>query len=56
MYFKDNPTPAFSETSAFKITSTWIPPTRDVELGFYLSEIENKLLSINEMNEIHYIL
>ena len=48
MYFKANPTPAFAEKPAFKVSSTWTPPIRDVELEFYLSESEDKLLSINE--------
>ena len=47
-YFKDNPTPAFAEKPTFKVPSTWTPPIRDVELEFYLREIEDKLLSINE--------
>ena len=46
MYFKDNP--EFSEKQAFKVPWTWTPPIRDVELEFYLSKIEDKLLSINE--------
>ena len=51
MYFKDNPTPAFAEKPAFKVPSTWRPPTRDIELEFYLSEIEDKLLNINESDK-----
>ena len=50
-YFKDNPTPAFAEKPAFKVPSTWTPPIRDVELEFYLREIEDKLLSINESSK-----
>ena len=46
MYFRDNP--EFSEKQAFKVPWTWTPPIRDVELEFYLSKIEDKLLSINE--------
>ena len=48
MYFKANPTPAFADKLAFKVSSTWNPPIRDLELEFCLSEIEDKLLSINE--------
>ena len=46
MYFKDKPTPAFVEEPAFKVPST--SSMRDVELGFYVSEIKDKLLSSNE--------
>ena len=46
MYFKDKLTPAFVEEPAFKVPST--SSMRDVELGFYVSEIKDKLLSSNE--------
>ena len=56
MYFKDNPTTVFVEKPAFEVPSTWTPPIRDVELEFYLSEIEDKLLSINESCKSYLVL
>ena len=32
----------------FKVPSSWTPPIRDVQLELYLSEIEDKLININE--------
>ena len=48
MYYKTEPTPAFSEKPAFKVLSNWTTPIRDAQLELYLSEIEDILLSINE--------
>ena len=48
MYYKTEPTPAFSEKPAFKVPSNWTPPIWDAQLELYLSEIKDILLNINE--------
>ena len=48
MYYKTEPTPAFSEKPLFKVLSNWTPPIGDAELELYLSEIEDILLNLNE--------
>ena len=40
--------PLFSEKPAFKVSSSWTPPIRNVQLELYLTEIEDKLININE--------
>ena len=39
MHYLDGPTPAFSETPAFKVPSSWTPLIRDTQLEMYLSEL-----------------
>ena len=48
MFYKNDLSPSFSEKPAFKVPSSWTPPIRDVQLELYLSEIEDKLININE--------
>ena len=48
MFYQNNLSPSFSEKPQFKVSSSWIPPIRDVQLELYLSEIEDKLININE--------
>ena len=48
LHFMDNPTPAFSETPSFRPPSKWTPIISDTQLEIYLSEIEEKILEINE--------
>ena len=51
MYYKTEPTPAFSEKPDFKVPSNWTPPIRDAPLELYISEIEDILLNINESSK-----
>ena len=48
MYYLDQPTSAFSEVPVFRPPSNWTPLIRDTQLEIYLSEIEEKLMNINE--------
>ena len=48
MHSKTEPTVTFSEKPVFRVPSKWTPPIRDIQLEMYLSEIEERLLSINE--------
>ena len=48
MFYQNDLSPSFSEKPAFKVPSSWTPPIRDVQLELYLSEIEDKLININE--------
>ena len=48
MFYQNDLSPSFSEKTAFKVPSSWTPPIRDVQLELYLSEIEDKLININE--------
>ena len=48
MYYKTEPTSAFSKKPAFKVPSNWTLPIQDAQLELYLSEIENILVNINE--------
>ena len=56
MYYKTEPTPAFSEKPDFKVPSNWTPPIRDAPLELYISEIEDILLNINESSKSSQIL
>ena len=51
MYYKTEPTPAFSEKPAFKVPSNWTLPIRDAQMELCLTEIEDILLSINEIGK-----
>ena len=51
MYYLDEPTPAFSETPAFKVPSSWTPLIRDTQLEMYLSELEKGILKIDETGQ-----
>ena len=51
MHYLDKPTPAFSETPAFKVTSFWTPLIRDTQLEVYLSEFEEEILKIDETGQ-----
>ena len=51
MYYKTEPTPAFSEKPAFKVPSNWTPPIRDAQLELHLSKIEGILLNIHESSK-----
>ena len=51
--YQNDLSPSFSEKPAFKVPSSWTPPIRDVELELYLSEIEDKLININESGKIY---
>ena len=48
MFYQNDLSPSFSEKPAFKVPSSWTPPIRDVQHERYLSEIEDKLININE--------
>ena len=48
MFYQNDLSPSFSAKPAFKVPSSWTPPIRDVHLELYLSEIEDKLIIINE--------
>ena len=48
MFYQNDLSPSVSEKPAFKVPSSWTPPIRDVELELCLSEIEDKLININE--------
>ena len=48
MFYQNDLSPSFSEKPAFEVPSSWTPPSRDVQLGLYLREIEDKLININE--------
>ena len=39
IYYKTEPTPAFSEKPVFKVPSNWTPPIRDTQMELHLSEI-----------------
>ena len=56
MYHKNEPTPPFSEKSAFKISSNWIPPIQDAQLELYLREIEDILLILMKTMQVTQIL
>ena len=51
MHYLDEPTPAFSETPAFKVPSSWTPLIRDNQLEMYLSELEEEILKIDETGQ-----
>ena len=51
MYYKTEPTPAFSEKPAFKVPSNWTLPIRVAQMELCLTEIEDILLSINEIGK-----
>ena len=53
MFYQNDLSPSFSEKPAFKVTSSWTPPIRDLELELYLSEIEDKLININESGKTY---
>ena len=53
MFYQNDLSPSFSEKPAFKVPSSWTPPIRDVQLELYLSEIEDKLININESGKIY---
>lgn len=55
MYYKTEPTPAFSEKPVFKIPLNWTPPIRDAQLELYLSEIEDILFSTTESGKSYPI-
>ena len=48
IFYQNELSPFFSEKPAFKVASSWTPPISDVQLELYLSEIEDKLININE--------
>ena len=48
MFYQNYLSSSFSEKLAFKVPSSWTPPIRDMQLELYLSEIEDKLININE--------
>ena len=48
IFYQNDLSQLFSENTAFKIPSSWTPPSRDIQLELYLNEIEDKLISINE--------
>ena len=48
MQFLNEPTHSFSEVSAFKTPSKWTPIIKDTQLELYLSEIEDKIMQIDE--------
>ena len=48
IFYQNDLSPSFSEEPAFKVPSSQTPPIRDVQLELYLSEIEDKLININE--------
>ena len=51
MHYLDEPTPAFSETPAFKVPSSWTPLISDTQLEMYLSELEEEILEIHEAGQ-----
>ena len=51
MHHVDEPTPTFSETPAFKVTSSWTPLICDTQLKMYLSELEEEILKIDETGQ-----
>ena len=48
MFYQNDLSPSVSEKPAFKVPSSQTPPIRDVQIELYLSEIEDKLININE--------
>ena len=48
MFYQNALSPSFSEKPAFKVPSSWSPQIRNVQLELYSSEIEDKLININE--------
>ena len=48
IFYQNELSPLFSEKPAFKVPSSWAPPISYVQLELYLSEIEDKLININE--------
>ena len=48
IHFKTKSTVAFSEKAAFRVLSKSTPPIRGIQLKMYLSETEERLLSINQ--------
>ena len=48
IHYLDEPSPAFSETPAFKVPPSWTPLIRDTQLEMYLSELEEEILKIDE--------
>ena len=51
MHYVDEPTPTFSETPAFKVTSSWTTLICDTQLEMYLSELEVEILKIDEAGQ-----
>ena len=51
MHYLDEPTPAFSETPAFNVPSSWTPSIRDSQLEMYRSEREEEMLKIDETGQ-----
>ena len=51
MHYLDKSIPAFSETTAFKVTSFWTLLIRDTQLEVYLSESEEEILKIDEAGQ-----
>ena len=51
MHFKTEPTVAFSEKPTFRVPAKWTSTIRDIQLEMYLSEIEERLLSLNKIGK-----
>ena len=51
MFYQNDLSPSFSEKPTFKVPSSWTPPIIFMQLELYLSEIEDKLININESGE-----
>ena len=45
-FFRNEPTPSFSETPAFKTKSSWNPPKGHPYLEVYLSQVERELFEL----------
>ena len=51
MFYQNDLSPSFSEKPTFKVPSSWTPSIIFMQLELYLSEIEDKLININESGE-----
>ena len=56
MYYDNKTTKNLSITPPFKVSSNLTPPIEDLQLEIHLSEILEKLLSINIMGNVTTIL
>ena len=51
MHFLNEPSPSFSEVPAFKTPSKWTNIIKDIQLEFYLPEIEDEIMQIDKQGQ-----
>ena len=52
-YFRNEPTPKFSEVPCFKTKSSWKPPNGRPALEIFLSKVEKDLCDICKKQQTH---